>query len=97
MTYLVAAYGRTYCFGGPEEGGWWFDAGVLVRVMKVTRNQDKALDYCRRLNTKLRSRVFGPNAGKHEYSSVLSEGEVLAEVHEGMCPLSYPETKPHYE
>lgn len=30
-------------------------------------------------------------------SSVLSEGEYEARVHEGCCPSHFPEVRPHYE
>lgn len=60
MTYIVAAYDRALRYGGPEEGGWWYDAGCLVRVLRTFRNADKAYDWAGRINTRLRSRKFGP-------------------------------------
>lgn len=97
MRYLVCVYECEQRFGGPEEGGWWYDSGCLVRVMKVFRSADIAYDFCRRLNSKLNSRVFGPNQGKREYTSVLSDGEYQAHVLEDSAPKYFPESRPHYE
>ena len=96
-TYLVAAYDCAQNFGGSEEGGWWYDGGELVRVLRVFRNATAAFAYTGRLNAKLRSRKFGPNAGKHDYTSVLSEGEIRAMVYENTAPPHFPATRPRYE
>lgn len=96
-TYIVAVYDIAQRYGGPEEGGWWYIAGSLVRQVKTFRSESRAYDYCRRLNAKLHSRTFGPNQGRRELSSVLSNGECQAEVHENHAPKGYPERRPHYE
>lgn len=97
MSYLIAVYDCAQKYGGPEEGGWWYDAGTLVRVVKVKRTPDAAEKYASRLNDKLRSRTIGPNAGKHDYTSVLSEGELRAVVCERIVPEGFPGRRPHYE
>lgn len=96
-TYVVAVYDVNRCFGGPEEGGWWYDSGELVRAVRLDRNEERAYAFARRLNAKLRSRTFGPNQGKRELSSVLSDGEYQADVFEGTAPRVFPERRPHYE
>jgi hypothetical protein len=95
----VAVYLCDMAYGGPEEGGWWYDTGTLTRIVRTIRNQDKAYDYCRRLNKKLQSRVIGPNQGRREYTSVISEGEYQARVFDcdETIPKHFPETRPHYE
>ena len=35
MKYVVAFYAVDRAYGGPEEGGWWFDTGELVRLPRV--------------------------------------------------------------
>jgi hypothetical protein len=95
--FVVAVYEVDRCFGGAEEGGWWYDAGSLVRVMRVFRSEDKAYDYSSQLNRKLNSRVFGPNEGRRELSSVLSDGEYQARVFENTAPESFPDRRPHYD
>lgn len=96
-TYLVAAYHVDKLFGGREEGGWWYDAGQIIRVVRKFNSQDKAYDYCNRLNRKLHSRRIGPNQGRRELSSVLSDGVVQAVVCEDWAVQHYPDRKPHYE
>jgi hypothetical protein len=96
-THVVAVYEIDLAYGGREEGGWWYQRGSLVRISRTFRSQERAYEYCRRLNARLRSRVFGPNRGKREISSVLSDGEYQAEVHTDCAPKSYPERRPHYE
>lgn len=96
-SFVVAVYHVELAYGGPEEGDWWYQAGSLVRPIAIFRNQERAYAFCRRLNTKLDSRRFGPNEGKPQLSSVLSDGEYCAEVHEDSCPAGYPDRKPHYE
>ncbi len=95
--YIVAVYDCEQRYGGPEEGGWWYDAGTLVRVVRVFANEERAYSYARRLNSRLQSRAFGPNVGKHSYTSACSEGEVQAQVLEDAAPAFFPATRPHYE
>ena len=94
--YLVAIYLEDMRYGGPEEGGWYYNVGVLVRVVKGFNSEQTAIAYCRRMNDKLKSRQFGPNRNRREMSSVLSEGEYWAQVHENEAPKWYPDSKPHY-
>lgn len=96
-TYIVAVYDAALGYGGPEEGGWWFDTGSLVRVCKTFSNQERAYAYSRRLNAKLNNREWGPNQGRYEKSSCASDGWYQAEVHEDFAPKGYPERRPHYE
>jgi hypothetical protein len=96
-SFVVAAYDSAQQYGGPEEGGWWFDAGSLVRIVRVFRNEDRAYSYCRRLNDRLYSDCIGPNAGRPDYTSVLSYGRIVARVYENVAPAGYPDERPHYE
>jgi hypothetical protein len=95
--FIVAVYDVDMAYGGPAEGGWYYIRGSLVRQVKQFRSRPQAMIYCQRLNRRLDSRKFGPNFGKRELSSVLSDGEFQAEIHENRCPEFYPERKPHYE
>lgn len=97
QTHIVAVYEIDRRFGGPEEGGWYYDAGQLAKIAKTYRSEDKAHAYCRRLNNRLKSRKIGPNTGRRELSSVLSDGEYHAEVWEDQAPANYPERRPRYE
>lgn len=82
--YSVAVYRQDRLYGGPEEGGWWYDTGDLVRTCRRFRHEAAAYAYCRRMNDLMR--VLVHDAGVYG-----------AEVHEGPAPQSYPVTRPFYE
>ena len=44
-TYVLAFYEMDMAYGGPEEGGWWFNTGQLVRVSKTFKNEDRAIHF----------------------------------------------------
>lgn len=95
--FVIAAYECQQRYGGSAEGGWWYDSGTLIRVVRTMRKRAEAYRYNRRFNFRLQSRQFGPNQGRREYTSVLSNGEVRTQVHENHAPKYFPVTKPHYE
>lgn len=92
--YIVAVYLRDRRYGGPEEGGWWYDTGELVRPLIVTGNEGEAVRYADRLNRRLERTL---NKDRRPISSVLSEGCYYAEIHENVAPGHYPVQRPHYE
>ena len=96
-TYVVAVYECEQAYGGPQEGGWWFDVGTLARVVKTFASETRAYGYMTRLNRRLKSRAIGPNQGRRDYSSVLSDGEYFANVYENTAPEGFPDRKPRYE
>jgi hypothetical protein len=79
-------------YGGPEEGGWWYDAGdpvhsELAEQMTVEERR-KRLD-------ELLSGPFS-NKGRRSISSVLSDGEYQGQLEDSFAE-PYPQTRPHYE
>ena len=97
MTYIVAVYDVGLQWGGPEEGGWWYDVGSLARICKSFRNEETAYAYARRLNAKLKSRIIGPNVDREPISNTNSIGELVAHVYEDFAPKGFPDRRPHYE
>ena len=99
--YTVAVYELDRRYGGPEEGGWWYDCGQLMRTVKVFKDEDQAYAFCRRYNRPLafrREAQRGVRYGRLPLSSVnYSGGHYQAEVHKHMPPLNYPQGRPHYE
>lgn len=94
---IVSVYLLDRCYGGPEEGGWYYTAGELVRTVRLFQSEEEAYEYSSRLNNKLSSRIFGPNLGRRDMSSVLSEGLYISKVHEDHAPKYYPEEAPRYD
>lgn len=87
----VNAYDHNRAYGGPEEGGWWYDVGtVLASIPCVSDEQVE--------EAKARlKQIYGPQfEGNHDIGSVLCEG-VLQIVVEYEAGADYPETRPHYE
>ncbi len=79
-------------YGGPEEGGWWFDTGTPIQTLgKFRRNGNRFQD---KLN--LADKIAADmNYGRYPLSSVLSDGvvRVFIEPHK---PIPWPERMPHY-
>lgn len=92
--FVVAVYMVDRQYGGPEEGGWYYDAGELVRTMRVFGNQDTAYSYSNRMNALFKATL---NRGRRSISSVLSEGQYRARVCDDCAPRYFPEQRPHYE
>lgn len=92
----VVAYYRSYqSYGGPEEGGWWYDEGDLIRVTRVFRRKEDAIAYCARLNEKLER--WQDRARVPKKWSVISTGRIEAAFYRNTAPAHYPDRRPHYE
>jgi hypothetical protein len=94
QNYSVALYFCDREFGGREEGGWYYDTGKIVKMIRVFNVEEKAITYANRMQ-RLVDRTL--NKGRRPISSVLSTGRYDVQVHDGLPPKYYPETRPHYE
>jgi len=93
-SYVVAFYEIDRAYGGPEEGGWYFDCGDLVRVFAVAKSKDHAHQIARRANDLL----YRLQRSRRSVGSVLySGGRYEARVYENVAPPAYPSVTPHYE
>lgn len=102
--WTVAIYLVDRSYGGPEEGGWWFDHGERVDhalddvpsqfLLCVSETKDLANAEARRVQRLLDATV---NVGRRDIDSVLSTGRYHAQVHNGHPPTRWPERRPHYE
>lgn len=102
VNYYV--YDRAY--GGPEEGGWWYDTyapldesyvgvevdpGVDLPRMGLYESEEAALEAYQQA----RALMGLANEGRRPVSSVLSEGEIT--VHLEAWPAEYsPARRPYY-
>lgn len=77
------------CYGGPEEGGWWYDAGEPVASVPVWSNEEKE-------ETKLKLKEKFNNDENVPISSVLSKGEYQIYVEDDFAQI-FPKSKPYYE
>lgn len=92
------AYHVEQCYGGPEEGGWYFDAGYPIKSIRLGKNPGlrriKAArkQLCRELEAEHAAGVDG----RPEYTSVLSEGDLRIHIENHQARL-WPESRPYYE
>ena len=92
--YIVALYEQSLGYGGPEEGGWWYDKGECVRVVAASYNEDVAHAKAKRCNDLLECL----QRNKRPVSSAAySGGRHCARVFHNAVPQYYPEVTPHYE
>lgn len=76
-------------YGGPEEGGWWYDTYELVDF-KVFATKEKAAAYAPVM------RAEYSNEGRRDIGSVLSGGVYRVEVWSYRPPRFMPDQKPIY-
>lgn len=94
MRFIVAFYEVDRAYGGPEEGGWWYDTGTLSRPLRVCPTEEAALVLAKRANRLLE------RLQKHvrDVGSILYEGgRFAAIVCEQTAPASIPAVRPRYE
>jgi hypothetical protein len=102
--FWVALYLADLAYGGPEEGGWYFDAGTLVIDPETYRQvgygpagfakSDDARAHAEAMNRQLDEL----NRGRPEKSSVNSVGVFEVRVFRAQTlPTHFPETTPRYE
>lgn len=76
-------------YGGPEEGGWWYDTSRIRRVVPTTREHAEELK--KRLELE-----FSNEGRRSDIGSVLSEGRYRVAI-EPSYGQTTPETRPRYE
>ena len=92
--YVVALYEIDRCYGGPEEGGWWYDTGTLERIVVIRHSEEAAFQMARCAN----SLLTHIERGRRDVASMAyGGGRHRAEVFEDAAPRFFPEERPHYE
>jgi len=95
--FILGFYEDDRAFGGPEEGGCWYDTGELVRAFGSERNEDAAYARCRRANHLLRFFQDKNRNVRSTGSMAYSGGQFSARVFKNALPAFFPEERPHYE
>jgi hypothetical protein len=106
--YVVARYTHDRYFGGPEEGGWWYDAGELEHIVLAVRDEDTAYHVVRTLNDYRarwrradvayqvvelpRRELRDADQACHSYFDPEPDDYVTR----WDIPTHYPESRPHY-
>ena len=100
--WSVAVYMVDRVYGGPEEGGWYYTAGLpdtdMAQFTRLFKGQgEEAPAAARRYRDRLAKRLVDKlNVGRRDIGSVLSEGQYMACLEEGY-PAAFPQERPHYE
>lgn len=97
--WSVACYLVDRAYGGPEEGGWWYDTGYPGKprdndpalATKYFENKQDAYAY----RDQMEKALEPYNEGRRPISSVISEGIWRVCVEEGP-PHEWPVGRPHY-
>ena len=88
--FYVNVYKLNRCYGGPEEGGWWYDMGApMHELSEVHDNRADALAADDRL-----SEVFLDNG--HRFSVRPGDDDYLVTM-ESSPPAPWPAERPYYE
>ena len=100
--FWVGLYLARREYGGPEEGGWFFDQGTLITdpdLYASLRGTPAAFFTEADAHAwKMRAHLSSLNAARRELGSVLSDGRYDVEVIEAAAlPAIYPENRPRYE
>ena len=92
--FVVALYEIDRAYGGPEEGGWWYDTGDLCRVVAVSPTEARACELAQRANRLLHRLQRG---ARDVSSMAYAGGRHQACVFDAAAPPRFPETRPYYE
>jgi hypothetical protein len=92
--WWVTVYSVTQCYGGAEEGGWWFDVGEVLCNVPFETVADARVSTARLL------RMFSDprNGYKDQYgkTSVMNGNDISTRI--GRTPgQNFPVARPSYE
>ena len=92
--WFVCLYLIDRAYGGPEEGGWYYECGQPepTQHLRVFDTIEEARAYV----MSLKPVEVEMNAGRPDISSVLSRGCYDFRIARGW-PEAYPANRPHYE
>ena len=80
--YYVSLYRVEQCYGGPEEGGWWYDLWTIVRY-KPVQTENEGYSLVEKMHELIRV-AEGQEPYVDRFASLPDEDEVP-------CPAGYPE------
>lgn len=99
--YVVAVFELDRRYGGPEEGGWWYDTGTLVRILRTASTAARADALASRANSLLAwQRANRPREWRmYPLGSMCYDGgHYVADVYlTRELPTSFPAQRPRYE
>ena len=85
-------YRTNRAFGGPEEGGWWYDTGTFV----ACRGTYPTVDAATAARDAMAPAIAERRQGLHPPDSVLCTGWPVLRI-EPHAGVDFPRTRPRYE
>ena len=99
MMHYIHKYQVSQEYGGPEEGGWWYNTGDPIKdwALVFVESEDVAYEVCRALNSAEYERR--DKEEDYNYTDVLSHRSEFFEYDVSDSPVaeSFPKVRPHYE
>lgn len=89
--YYVNTYMHDRSYGGPEEGGWYYDVYEALDSIPC-----KSKDECERMREAAEKDAEAENKGRPPVSSVMSRGRLVVRVEDHPAE-DHPRHRPHYE
>ena len=83
-------------YGGPEEGGWWYDYGVPYASVPLGEDDGPAYHQPAVQKAAWKRWVKASNEDRPQVSSVSSEGIYVIRFEQGMA-AAWPTERPYYE
>jgi len=96
--YYVHKHAISLEYGGPEEGGWWYEHGIPTGFsFGPIEDEENAYAQSRALNELEYERR--EREEKYDFTSVLAKlgNHYAYTVEDFSTPVPYPSTRPHYE
>lgn len=87
----VNAYAVSRNYGGPEEGGWYYDSGEPLASIPVNNDAEEEAAKVKLV------KLFGPKYEKQRSRYSAAGGDDLEIYIEDACASHWPTERPHYE
>lgn len=87
----VNAYAVSRNYGGPEEGGWYYDVGAPLASIPVMNDAEEEAAKVKLVG------LFGPEYEKQRSRYSAAGGDDLEIYIEDACAAHWPTERPHYE
>jgi hypothetical protein len=92
--WFVNVYNVDRCYGGPEEGGWWYDAGEPSEYFERASFGVESQEEAQLLKSALLARIEMPD-DHHDRSSVIGDTDIEVYI-EDMPAERFPRERPFY-
>jgi hypothetical protein len=93
MTVFTAQYRMDRVFGGPEEGGWWYNTGQRQKEIQQHQTEEKAYAFINKKNEEFKKDYTGRGLSSMAYNHDFYRYMVF----HFEPPKHFPEERPYYE